>query len=254
SDQDGLEPPPPGAPNVFSYLISDEFEDPPYNKDELRLFDFHADFVNPANSTFTERPESPVLVAAFDPRSAPGRADIKEPAPATNADALDSIQYHLMYRLQYMNRGGIETLVSSTTVNVSGVAPTTLANYQAGVRYFQLQRSTPGGPFLLYDNATFSPDAGNPATGLNRWLPSAAIDHMGNLAVSYSTSGPTAPAFPSIGYAGRDFNALGGLTGELNMFSGTAVQLGSVNRWGDYQSLQVDPTDDCTFWTNNQYY
>ena len=252
SDQDGLEAPPPGAPNVFAYLISDEFEASPYNKDAIRLFDFHADFVNPANSTFTERPESPVLVAAFDPRSAPGRADIKEPAPATNADALDSIQYHLMYRLQYMNRGGIETLVSSTTVNVSGVAPTTLANYQAGVRYFQLQRSTPGGPFLLYDNATFSPDAGNPATGLNRWLPSAAIDHMGNLAVSYSVSSTS--VFPSISYAGRDFNALGGLTGELSMFAGTAVQLGSVNRWGDYQSLQVDPTDDCTFWTNNQYY
>ncbi|HEV2828261.1 MAG TPA: HYR domain-containing protein, partial [Pyrinomonadaceae bacterium] len=252
SDQDGLEAPPAGAPNTFAYLISDEFEDPGFNVDALKLYDFHADFANPANSTFTERPESPVLVAPFDPRSAPGRADIKEPPPATNADALDSIQYHLMYRLQYMNRGGIETLVSSTTVNVSGVAPTTLANYQAGVRYFQLQRSTPGGPFLLYDNATFSPDAGTPVTGLNRWLPSAAIDHMGNLAVSYSVSSTS--VFPSIRYAGRDFNALGGLTGELNMFSGTAVQLGTVNRWGDYQSIQVDPTDDCTFWTTNQYY
>jgi len=252
SDQDGLEAPPPGAPNVFAYLISDEFEGPPYNVDALRLFDFHADFVNPGNSTFTERPESPVPVAAFDPRSAPSNRDIKQPAPATATDALDSIQYHLMYRLQYVNRGGIETLVSSTTVNVSGLAPTTLANYQAGVRYFQLQRSTPGGPFLLYDNATFSPDAGTPATGLNRWLPSAAIDHMGNLAVSYSTSSTT--VFPSIAYAGRDFNALGGLTGELTMFAGTAVQLGSSNRWGDYQSLQVDPSDDCTFWTTNQYY
>lgn len=252
SDQDGLEAPPPGAPNVFAYLISDEFEDVPYNKDALRLFDFHADFANPANSTFIERPESPVLVAAFDPRSAPGRADIKQPPPAGAGDSLDSIQYHLMYRLQYVNRGGIETLVSSTTVNVSGVAPTSLANYQAGVRYFQLQRSTPGGPFLLYDNATFSPDAGTPATGLNRWLPSAAIDHMGNLAVSYSTSSTS--VFPSIAYAGRDFNTLGGLTGELTMFTGTAVQLGSSNRWGDYQSLQVDPSDDCTFWTTNQYY
>jgi hypothetical protein len=38
------------------------------------------------------------------------------------------------------------------------------------------------------------------------------------------------------------------------MFDGTASQLGSANRWGDYQSLQVDPSDDCTFWTTNQYY
>ncbi len=252
SDQDGLEAPPPGSPNVFAYLISDEFEGAPYNKDALRLFDFHADFATPANSTFIERPESPVLVAAFDPRSAPGRSDIKEPAPAIGTDSLDSIEYHLMYRLQYINRGGVETLVSSTTVNVSGAAPTNRTLYQAGVRYFQLQRSTPGGPFLLYDNATFSPDAANPSTGLNRWLPSAAIDHMGNLAVSYSVSSTS--VVPSIRYAGRDFNALGGLTGEQTMFAGTGVQLGSSNRWGDYQSLQLDPTDDCTFWTTNQYY
>jgi hypothetical protein len=252
SDQDGLEAPPVGAPNVFAYLISNEFEAVPYNVDALRLFDFHADFTTPANSTFAERPESPLAVTAFDPRSAPGRSDIKQPAPAAGTDSLDSIEYHLMYRLQYVNRGGVETLVSSTTVNVSGVAPTNRSLYQAGVRYFQLQRSTPGGPFLLYDNATFSPDSGNPASGLNRWLPSAAIDHMGNLAVSYSTSSTS--AFPSIQYAGRDFNALGGLTGELPLFTGTAVQLGSSNRWGDYQSLQVDPGDDCTFWTTNQYY
>ena len=253
SDQDGLEAPPPGTPNTFAYLISDEFEIAPFNVDALKLYDFHADFTTPANSTFIERPESPVPVAAFDPRTVPAtNRDIKQPAPATTTDALDSIEYHLMFRLQYRNRGGIETLVSSTTVNVSGLAPTTLANFQAGVRYFQLQRSTPGGPWLLYDNATFSPDAGTPATGVNRWLPSAAIDHMGNLAVSYSASSTS--VFPSIWYAGRDFNALGGLTGEQHMFDGTAVQLGSSNRWGDYQSLQVDPTDDCTFWTTNQYY
>jgi hypothetical protein len=252
SDQDGLEAPPAGAPNVFAYLISDEFEGAPFNKDALRLFDFHADFTNPANSTFTERPESPLLVSAFDPRNPPGRSEVKQPPPAAGTDALDSIPYHLMYRLQYVNRGGIETLVSSTTVNVSGVNPTNRSLYQAGVRYFQLQRSSPGGPFLLYDNATFSPDAGNPATGVNRWLPSAAIDHMGNLAVSYSTSSTS--VFPSIWYAGRDFNAVGGLTGETHLFDGTAVQLGSSNRWGDYQSLQVDPSDDCTFWTTNQYY
>src|SRR5207247_1174803 len=26
------------------------------------------------------------------------------------------------------------------------------------------------------------------------------------------------------------------------------------NRWGDYSSLDVDPTDDCTFWYANEYY
>jgi len=25
------------------------------------------------------------------------------------------------------------------------------------------------------------------------------------------------------------------------------------SRWGDYTSLNVDPTDDCTFWYVNEY-
>src|SRR2546423_15350106 len=45
-----------------------------------------------------------------------------------------------------------------------------------------------------------------------------------------------------------------GLGGETTLFAGTGVQIGTSNRWGDYRSLQVDPTDDCTFWKTNQYY
>src|ERR1043165_615914 len=28
----------------------------------------------------------------------------------------------------------------------------------------------------------------------------------------------------------------------------------SLNRWGDYSMMTVDPTDDCTFWYTQQYY
>jgi hypothetical protein len=258
SDQDSLTPPPAGAPNVFAYEISDEYEAPPINKDGLRLFNFHVDFANPGNSTFKERPESPVLVAPYDARDPSGRGDVKQPPPAKAAtDYLDSIGYHLMYRWQYRNNAGVESLVGSCTVNVSGVNPVNSATYQAGVRYFQLKKTAPGDPYALFDSTTFSPDANNPATGLNRWLPSAAVDNQGNLAVSYSVSSTT--VFPSIRYAGRDFNVPGGLTGEQTLFAGTGPQADQPgqtsggNRWGDYQSLVLDPSDDCTFWTTNQY-
>jgi len=26
-----------------------------------------------------------------------------------------------------------------------------------------------------------------------------------------------------------------------------------ANRWGDYSSMVIDPSDDCTFWYVNQY-
>ena len=38
------------------------------------------------------------------------------------------------------------------------------------------------------------------------------------------------------------------------MFAGTGVQLDTVNRWGDYTNMSLDPADDATFWYTNQYY
>ena len=246
SDHDGLLPPPAGAPNVFAIYDSDEFG----AGDEVHLFDFHADFAIPLNSTFTERAESPLTVPAFDDNGPPTRAAIEEPAPG---EALDSIADRLMHRLSYRNLNGTESLVTNHTVNVSGVAVTDASDYQAASRYYEFRKSSPGGAYAVYDAATYAPDAGNGATGINRWMGSTAIDGQGNLAMGYSSSSTT--LFPSITYVGRNFDQLGtSLTNEVTLFSGLGTQAaGSGNRWGDYTSMSVDPVDDCTFWYANEY-
>ena len=259
ADFDGVALPPAGAPGIFAIYTAAIFGDP--QGDALRLFDLHADFDTPANSTFTERPESPIAVAAFDPLNPSGRADIEQPPPSTAADRLDTIGDRLMYRLQYRNRDGVESLVSTHTVNV-GVHLTTrfptAAEHQAAPRYYELRRTTPGGAFSVYDQATFAPDAPTPPnlpTGLNRWMGSAAIDNQGNLAVGYSTSSASAGEYPSVAFAGRAFNETGGLLqGEAKIFQGLGSQQASGNRWGDYSSLSLDPVDECTFWYVNEYY
>jgi hypothetical protein len=242
SDFDGLIAPPAGRPNTFAYFLATEFADA---IDGLRLFDFHADFANPLNSTFTERPESPLAVAAFDPRSPSGRNDIQQPLPATNSNALDSISDRLMHRLQYRNFGSYESLVTNHTVNV-GTGTTIGVNYRASVRYYQLQST--GGSFSVLEQATYDPGTGN------RWMGSAAVDNQGNLAVGYSVSSLT--TFPSIRYAGRlASDPPGGLfQGESELIAGTGVQRSTGGRWGDYSGLTVDPADDCTFWITNEYY
>ncbi|MEO5720352.1 MAG: dockerin type I domain-containing protein [Chthoniobacterales bacterium] len=249
SDFNGLIPPPAGAPNVFSVYTDDAFGDP---ADALRLFNFHADFAVPANSTFLERPESPLAVAPFDARNPAGRADIEEPAPAVAADYLDSIGDRLMLRLQYINRSGTELLTTCHTVNggtiaAPGVNPT-VAQYRAATRYYVLQKTSPTGPYSVLDQATYSPDT------TERWMGSTALDNAGNLAVGYSTSSTS--VLPSISYAGRlatdPPNTLA--QGEATMFAGGGVQTGTGNRWGDYTAMTVDPTDDSTFWYTNQYY
>ena len=62
--------------------------------------------------------------------------------------------------------------------------------------------------------------------------------------------------FPSIAYAGRlagdPLNTLA--LGEATMTAGGGSQTSTSNRWGDYSTLSLDPTDDCTFWYTNEYY
>lgn len=241
SDADGLTPPPAGAPNVFSYFNANEFVG---ETDSLRLYEFHADFANPASSTFTQRAESPVAVAAFDPRSPAGLDDIEQPPPAGATSALDSISDRLMHRLQYRNFGTHESLIVNHTVNVG--TGTTLATHQAGVRYYELRRS--GGAWSVNEQATFAPDTDN------RWMASAAMDSNGNLAVGYSVSSLT--VFPSIRYAGRlATDPPNGLfQGEATLQAGSFSQVATASRWGDYSSMNVDPTDDCTFWYTQEYY
>jgi subtilisin-like proprotein convertase family protein len=240
ADADGLIPPPAGAPNPFVYFIANEFGDP---SDGLRIFDFHADFANPASSTFTERAESPVAVAAFNPLDPSGRNDIEQPGTTAR---LDSIQDRILHRLQYRRfADGRESLVANHTVNVG--TGTTVAAHQSGIRYYELRR-TGGGPYAVAEQASFAPDAAN------RWMGSAAMDNAGNLAVGYSASSST--LFPSIRYAGRLASdpPNGLFQGEGTLHAGTGSQTSTSGRWGDYSSLNVDPVDDCTFWFTQEYY
>ena len=36
--------------------------------------------------------------------------------------------------------------------------------------------------------------------------------------------------------------------------AGKGVQKDIFNRWGDYSSMAIDPSDDCTFWYAQEYY
>jgi hypothetical protein len=244
STVDGRTPPAAGEPDVFSYFLADEYSDP---VDGLRLFDFHVDWSNPAASTFTERPESPVAVAPFDPVTPPGRTDIEQPPPAVMPGAaLDAIGDRLMFRLAYRNLGDHESLVVNHTVNVG--TGNTLGTYKAAPRWYMLQRT--GGAWSVAQQGTYAPDTDN------RWMSSVAQDNQENLAIGYSVSSLT--TFPSIRYAGRlatdPPDTLG--QAETSLVDGTGVQLNSNpgSRWGDYSAMTIDPVDDCTFWYTQEYY
>lgn len=254
SDFFGITPPPAGAPNLFSVFTDDAYQPDSFDtQDALRLYDFHADFAVPGNSSFIERPESPLQVAAFDSRSPSGRADIEQPAPSVAADRLDSIPDRLMLRLQYVNRAGTQLTTTVHTVNAGSIPPAgrnpTAAEYKAGTRYYVLRKTSPTAAWTVLDQATIS--SGFDAE--ERWMGSSALDNAGNLAVGYSIS--SLSTFPSLAYTGRlATDPPNTVQPEVIMWAGTGVQRGTSNRWGDYSNLSLDPVDDSTFWYTNEYY
>ena len=248
ADVDGLTPPPVGKPGIFAYLTATDFGDP---ANGIRLFDFHADFAVPANSTFTEPQTTyaaPLAVAAFSLVNPAGRRDIPQPPPASGVTtALDGIEDRFMHRMAYRNFGGYESLVLNHTVGAPG--STTFGVFRAAPRYYELRRPLPAGLFFVNEQATFAP-----ADGVNRWMASAAMDHEGNIGMGFSVSSTS--VFPGIRYAGRlSTDPPGGLfQGEALLIAGTGVQTTTNNRWGDYSGMGVDPSDDCTFWFTDEYY
>ena len=145
-----------------------------------------------------------------------------------------------MYRLAYRNLGTSQAMVVNHTVDVG--------NDQAGIRWYQLSKSGTG-PWGIAQQGTYAPDS------TNRFMGSAAMDRMGDVAIGYSVSDGVSTN-PGVRYAGRlATDPAGQLSqGEQTLVNGTGVQTQGTSHWGDYSMMSVDPSDDCTFWYGQEYY
>jgi hypothetical protein len=184
-------------------------------------------------------------VAPFDsifPCAPTSRDCLPQPGITNPAQYLDVLSYRQRpsWRLAYRSFGTYEALVTNQSVEATPG--------MAGVRWYEIRRT--GGVYSLQQQGTYAP-----ADGVHRWMGSAAMDRKGNIALGYSVVDGTS-VYPGIRYTGRlAGDTLGQMSlGEGVIINGTGVQRTTNSRWGDYTSLNVDPTDDCTFWYVNEYY
>ncbi len=237
SDLDGPTAPPAGTPNYF-YTIMDDVFWPTQGfpgVDRLEVWEFHVDWTTPAKSTFAQAQELPTpfnyLICNFFQFDC-----VPQPAPGEKVDALAE---YPMWRLAYRNFGVHQALVGTFTVKVTG-------SVRTGIRWFELRKTGSGG-WSIFQQGTHSPDNNY------RWMGSAAMDRSGNIALGYSVS--SSSLNPAIRYATRLYTeTLGILQNEVTLQAGGGVQINGGNRWGDYSSMNVDPSDDCTFWYTSEYY
>jgi len=94
------------------------------------------------------------------------------------------------------------------------------------------------------------------ATGTYTFYPSIAVSGNGNIAVGFAASG--ASIYPGAYYCGRSSNDdSGSMQTPRALREGQdyyyRVFGGSLNRWGDYSAISVDPDNDSTFWVFNEY-
>ncbi len=224
ADLDGATLPPAGAPNYLVALNTST---------TLGVWKFHVDFTTPANSTFVG--PTNVTIASFTEACASTGTCIPQ---AGTTQKLDSLGDRAMYRLAYRNFGSYAAMVVNHSI-LAGTVP-------SGVRWYEL-RINSGTP-SLFQQGTYSPDASS------RWMGSIAMDKNGNMALGYSVS--SSSMSPGIHYTGRlAGDAAGTMTqGENVIINGGGSQSGSgLSRWGDYTSMSVDPSDDCTFWYTDEY-
>jgi hypothetical protein len=237
ADADGVLPPT-GTP---CYIFA--FEDNNWSgasADQIHIFKMTTNWTTPASSSLVEDAAdgSPLAVNAFNSYWSNYGTEITQKG---SSQGLDAIQGIFMFRAQFRKWTGYNTVVLNNAVN--------MGSGQSGIRWYELRQNQSTSKWTVYQQGTYSPDATE-----NRWVGSIAMDANGSIGMAYCVSGPG--EYPSIRYTGRySSDPLGTFTfAEQVAKAGAGSKAGpNDNRWGDYSSTNMDPSDDMTFWHTSMW-
>jgi hypothetical protein len=238
ADVESTTPPPVGRDEFMVSIQNPTNDGHTTTSSSINLWDFHVDWVNPANSTFTR---SPLTVPVYTPgcyvaKTPVNTICIPEASTKVTKNRVDSVGDRLMPRFAYRNFSTHESFLISHTIH------TGTTNLQTGIRWYELRGS---GVPTLYQSGTVNPDH-----TLFRFMPSIAQDSAGNAAVGYNVS--SGSTHPGIKTAWWNLSNPSKVTERL-IFNGGGDEEDSA-RWGDYSSMTIDPADDCTFWYVTEYF
>lgn len=223
---------PEGSPGLFVTINDDAIAG---GTDQLWLYELAVNWTTPSASTFTRSQQ--VDVPAFDSNFGANWDNIKQLGTTRELDAIPMV---IMNVPQYRNFGSYQTIVCCHTVDVDNTD-------HAGIRWYELRKTS--GTWSLRQSGTYAPD------GHSRWMGSVALNGNNQIGLGYSISSST--MYPGIRYCGQSANAYAAGTGILDIAE-ASIQEGAssqtaYNRWGDYSSISIDPSDNNTFWYTTEY-
>ncbi|MEI6174294.1 MAG: T9SS type A sorting domain-containing protein [Bacteroidota bacterium] len=226
---------PAGSPGIYIAINDDASSG---TIDQLWIYELAVDWTNTTASTFNRVQQ--LNVEPFNSNFGSSWENIRQKGTTQKVDAVSNI---IMNVPQYRNFGSYQTIVCCHSVNIDQKG-------RAGVRWYELRKT--GSDWSIRQQGTYAPDTNS------RWMGSIMLNGSNTIGLGYSIS--SEGEYPGIRYCGQSATAyLAGNSildiAEDTIWVGNTSQSGgsSPERWGDYTSLSVDPSDDQTFWYTNQY-
>jgi hypothetical protein len=148
-------------------------------------------------------------------------------------------------------------------VNNTGVAGA--ANNRNASRWYELQNViSPGTPGVVQSGTLFDNNVPNDSNQRNYWIPSIMVSGQGHAALGCSIAGSNERinAFTTGRLTGDTLGtlrdgpggaALPGYTASATAYNPPGDPGGPSRRWGDYSFTSLDPKDDMTMWTIQEY-
>lgn len=239
ADVEGTISPPVGRDEYFVSIQNPINDGVTTTSSSFNIWDFHVNWLNPANSTFTKstQPVAPYTPGCYSVTSPANTVCVPESSTSVTGKRIDSVGDRFMPRLAYRNFGSYESFLFSHAILVGAGT-----SKQTGIRWYELRGA---GTPALFQDGNVSPDQ-----SLFRFMPSIAQDNAAEAAVGYSVS--SGSTHPGISASWWNLATLTPPT-EFSLLAGSADQE-NASQWGDYTSMTVDPVDGCTFWYVNEYF
>jgi len=173
--------------------------------------------------------------------------------PNGRLDALDDRFYAAQIR-----NGRLWT-AHTIGVNATGVAASS-GQVRDSVRWYELNVPAGSGTPTVVQSGTVFDSANTTSTARHYWMPSAAISGQGHVAFGFSTAGT--PYRIDAATNGRLTTDSLGQLGTPTIYTASSTSYNppgdpgdsqSGRRWGDYSFTSIDPQDDMTMWTIQEF-
>jgi hypothetical protein len=170
-----------------------------------------------------------------------------------NLDALDDRLYSALIR------GGRLWTAHNLAVTAAGVASNSSTARRNGVRWYELNVPPTTGTPTVVQSGTIFDTASTVAAARQYWIPTVGLSGQGHAAFGYSTAGT--PFRIDAATNGRLRTDTLGTAQAVNIYTASSTAYNppsdpgstSGRRWGDYSFVSLDPQDDMTMWTIQEF-